>query len=253
LTFYGDAFRVFAELNPSLDLNAAVPLATLGVLCCVALDGTFPAERGARVSGWQDVHPAVRFVALSQVLGTVGLLPAHSVCAMDSAAYREYVNRLCDAAGIAPPSPYLAPHPPGGWANSPTNDLRHLHHDAASAAATLMHELPAAIVAPAEASVYLEERLLAEEMRPLQLATHAPLLILGEIASSIGLDGERFWRCAIGGVYQRFMIGLFAGHGPLRPRGRPACGRGRMMAEEAVRLAERRLGVEIQYRDGPTS
>lgn len=203
LTYYSDAFTVFSKLNPSLDLNSTVPLATLGVLCSIALDGRFPTEQEAAVR-WEDVAPPLRFTALARVVGKVGLLPAHSVAALLPGDYRDYVEKLSDAAGIAPPASYPSERfSPARWDPSPTNDLRRLHHDAATAATALLATIPAAIVAPAEANVYRGQDLLTPQFDAHRLAREAPLLILGGVASSTGIDDDRFWRCAIGGGYQR--------------------------------------------------
>jgi hypothetical protein len=247
LSFYSDAFTVYSTHNPSLDLNATVPLATLGVLCSVSLDGRFPVEQPG-VARWEDLAPPLRFVALSQAVKKVGLLPAHSVCALTSARYQEYVDKLCDAATIAPPLPYPSERlAPDRWARSPTNDLRHLHHEAATAAATLLHAIPAAIVAPAEANVYREAELLTPEMEPLRLAREAPLLIMGGVASSIGIDDDRFWRCAIAGAYQRMMLQLFADPKCLRMTGLPTDERGGDIVDTMFRVAEVILGASIPF------
>jgi hypothetical protein len=247
LTYYSDAFTVFSKLNPSLDLNATIPLATLGVLCSVALDGRFPAEHEA-TARWEDIAPALRFAALARVVGKVGLLPAHSVAALLPEDYHGYVEKLADAAGIAPPAPYPAERlSPARWDTSPTNDLRRLHHDAATAATALFATLPAAIVAPAEANVYRGDDLLTPELDAHRLAREAPLLILGGVASSTGIDDERFWRCAIGGGYQRLLLQLIGDTRPLRRSGLPICDRGADIVRRVLAVAEIMLGAPIPF------
>lgn len=247
LTFYADAFTVYSALNPSLDLNATVPLATLGVLCNVAVDGRFPSEHagGAR---WIDVAPPLRFIALARAVASVGLLPAHSVCALTPGEYHDYVGKLCDAAKIAAPLPYPSERlSPARWGTSPTNDLRYLHHDAAMASAALLQTIPAAIVAPAEANVYRGPELLAPDMDVFRLAREAPLLIMGGVASSIGIDDDRFWRCAIGGAYQRLMLQLFGDAQRFRMAGLPTCTRGTDIIEMVFEVAEVMIGSEIPF------
>jgi len=245
LTFYGDAFTVYSDLNPTLDLNATIPLATLGVLCAVALDGQFSVEH-PDAQRWEDLAPPLRFIALARAVGKVGLLPAHSVCALDPADYHGYVKTLCDAAEVAAPAPYPSERlSPSAWGRSLTNHLRYLHHDAATAAATLVQRIPAAIVAPSEANVYRGEELLTNELSEFRLAREAPLLSLGGVASSIGLDEDRFWRCGVAGAYQRVMLQLFADPHRLRMSGLPTCARGMEMITKALEVAEVVLDTPI--------
>lgn len=241
-TFYGAAFRAFSTFNPSLDLNEPMPLATLNVVCFLALDGAFPTERRFAATSWAAVFPPLRFAALSQAIRSVGLLPAHSVCALSPDDYHRYVTRLCDAAGLPLPQRY-AGDSPGRWSHTPVNDLRHLHHDAALAASTVLERLPAALVAPAEASVYLEEALLDSCLIPFGLAMQAPLLIIGGRPSHMGIDSVRFGHLAVAGLYQRLMFNLFAECGPPRSDGRPRDERGRALIELAAQMVERRVGL----------
>ena len=178
----------------------------------------------------------------------MGLLPAHSVAALPPDDYRGYVEKLSDAAGIAPPAPYPSERlSPARWDTSPTNDLRRLHHDAATAATALLATLPAAIVAPAEANVYRGDDLLTPELDAHRLAREAPLLILGGVASSTGIDDERFWRCAIGGAYQRLLLQLIGDTRPLRRSGLPGCDRGADIVRKVLEVAEIMLGAPIPF------
>lgn len=241
-TYYADAFAVFRYLNPSADLNESTPLATLGVLCCVALDGLSPIEGTTRLRRWEDFYPPARFIALARAVNRVGMLPSHTVCALEPSAYWNYVSKLCEEAAVEPPTLYAAAGPSPRWASSPVNDLRRLHHDAAGAAATLMRDCPASLVAPCEAGVYLSERIASDDVQSCRLAFDAPLMILGGRAAQSALS-QRFFHCAVAGIYQRMMLSLVGECGTLPAAGRPSCEDGQKMEKTARELAQRRLEI----------
>jgi len=247
MTSYGDAFKVYQLLNPSLDLNAPRPLATLGVLCAVALDAPFPPEHQGRTRDWSHVVPSLRFIALARALSRVGLLPVESASALRGDEYAEYAARLCDAAGIPPPTRASTLVEPPDEAPSPVNDVRDLHHAAARAAGQLMQELPGAIVAPSETSVYRNSELHGERLASLRVALEAPLLVIGGEMSYMSIDLTQFTHCALGGTYQRLLWQLLGDVGPLRLDGLPRCERGQAMVETTLDLAERRLGTRIPF------
>lgn len=241
LTFYGDAFEAFAKVNPTADLNASAPLATLGVVCALALDGEFPAECERRVQ-WSQAYPPSRFLNLANAVARVGLLPADSVALMDAASYRSYAARLCDEAGLRTPEKRSDHSSCLHWPDSPANDLRRLFRDAGLAADRLAEAVPAAVVATAEASVYQEEEL----MRPdCGLAFQAPLLVVGGFAASSVLDEHRFELCAVAGIYQRAMLALMVETGPLAASGRPRCERGGELFQSTVDLIRGRLDISV--------
>jgi len=243
-TFYGDAFRVFAEINPSLDLNQSTPLATLGVITSLALDGTW--SGGARRPRWRDVYPPIRFRAFSQAVQRVGMLPAYSVYKLTPAAYEEYIRTLCAEADVAPPQLSLSTLcSDAHWEPSPNNDLRRLFSLCASAGKDLYRRYPASIVAPSEANVYLEEILKDESFDHLRPAREAPLLVLNGQMSSLHFDDRENRRFAVAGIYQRLLMELMRSTGKLSQAGRPGHTLGEQLAREAVGLAERRLRISL--------
>ena len=244
MTSYADAFRIYLYFNPSLDLNAGKPLATLCVLCCLALDGAFEPDPLCRPRNWSDISPPLRFVALARAVAKVGLLPAERVSALTARGYQDYTSRLCEVAGIAKAAPYQASFAELRLEPSALLHVAQLQHDAATAAATLLDTIPAYIVSPLEAAIYHDE-LKAPDMSAFDLAILPPLLSLGGQAV-VGPIGEaRFAKCALAGAFQRLMYQLFADNRPFNYAGLPTCATGKQLVEEAIKLASSRLERQI--------
>jgi len=244
-TFYGEAFRIFAEINPSLDLNEPAPLATLGVICFLSLNGPWMFEDRSRRPLWRDLYPPFRFHALSEVIAKVGVIPSYSVYQLSADKFRVYTSQLCEEAGLTQPERSVPALITTNWEPSPNNDLRRLFAQCSDAAGRLTLEYPVAIVAPSEANVYLQEVLVREELQPFRLAREAPLLILNDEMSSLHFDVAQIEQFATAGIYQRLMLELLRGKGQISKAGRPLCERGEGLVRSAINLAERRLSIEL--------
>jgi hypothetical protein len=244
-TFYGDAFRIFAQQNPLLDLNESTSLATLGLICYLALNGPWLFQDVRSRPRWRDVYPPLRFCALCEAVAKVGVLPSYSVYRLSTDEFLAYTLRLCEQANVSQPEVRTptAILPP--WEASPNNDLRNLFAQCARATTELLQKYPAAVVAPSEANVYLESVLLDPALGSLVWAREAPLLILNDRMSSLHFDATQVEQFATAGLYQRLLLELLRGTGPLSKPGRPMCNRGQELARSAVRLAERRLRINL--------
>jgi|GEM_PF-3456948 len=243
-TFYGDGFRVFGGMNPDLDLNDGRTLATLGIVCALALDGNFATTEQARVQ-WQHVYPPSRFRALSGAVKKVGTLPAISTTALDPKDYSNWAARFCEAANLPIPTRQHVITKDLTWFESPVHDLTLMFRESYDAASQLLALCPAAIVAPSEAEVYLEESLLTEPVSAYERARKAPLLILNDEMSSLHYSTEKAERLGVSGIYQRLMIELMCRTGPMTNDGRPPCAAGQVLARRSLALAEDRLAFPL--------
>ncbi len=174
-TFYGDAFRIFAERNPALDLNESTPLATLGVICYLALNGPWLFQDVQSRPRWRDIYPPLRFRALCEAITKVGVLPSYSVYRLSADEFLTYTLRLCEQANVSQPEVRMPTVILPPWEASPNNDLRNLFGQCASATTELLEKYPAAVVSPSEANVYLEDVLQDRALLFLRPAREAPL------------------------------------------------------------------------------
>lgn len=241
-TTYADAFRIFQHYNPSADLNEGKALTTLNVLCCLAMDGVFSPEVPDRPKHWREVYPPLRFCALAEAAKTVGLIKQPMLSTIDTKDYGSYVADLCEAAKLPAIRYYNTTSAIGcDTEASPVNDLRILLHEAATAATKLREQLPAAIICPSEAGLFLAERLSLPQIDELKIARIPPIMAIGGRAASGVLDDVRLGLCTMGGAYQRLLSQLFSDAQPFNMDGLPNCEFGRTMVTKTISLAERRL------------
>jgi hypothetical protein len=242
LTSYADAFRVFLHYNPGVDLNDGKVLSTLNLLCCLSMDGEFAPESANHQTHWRDIYPPLRFCALAKAVKRIGVMRRPMLSVTDRKEYEHYVAELCMAARLPSVHYYDLPSAIGrDTEDSPVNDLRDIIHEAAIAATTLRKQIPAAIICPSEASVFLTEELSSSEFEKLKIARIPPIMAIGGRAASPVLDDKRLTLCAIGGAYQRLFCQLIFDCNPLNTDGLPTCGFGKTIIAKAVSLAEERL------------
>lgn len=245
-TTYGDAFRAFAYFCPHLDLNQARPLLTLGIICCLAMDGNLsPETREARPS-WLAIAPPLRFLRLARAVRKVGTVPTDVLCELPASRTRAYCDDLLAAAGLPVTARRIARHPRQLYEASPINSLRCLLHDAYLGSVKLRRALPSALLAPAETAVHRADELASGPLRAHSLARLPPLLSVGGRATPVGINDARFAECAVGGAYQRLLWHLIGDSGPMNFDGLPTDAAGLAAARQALNLLRARTERPVQ-------
>ncbi len=239
-TNYGDAFRAFAHFCPALDLNAPRPLLTLGIICCLSMDGNFAPESGGPRPTWLAIAPVLRFLRLCRAVRRVGVVHTDVLCDMSASRIQAYCDDLMAAAGLPETSRRTTRHPGQRHESSPINSLRSLLHDAYMESVKLRRAMPAALLAPAETAVHRADELISGPLKAHDLARLPPLLSVGGHSAPVGINHARFAECAVAGAYQRLLWQLIGDTRPLSLEGFPADKAGLAAAQQAVALLRER-------------
>jgi hypothetical protein len=252
-TEYGNAFRAFAHYCPQLDLNAARPLLTLGIVCCLAMDGNFAPESNERRPTWLDVAPPLRFLRLLRAVRRVGVVPADVLCDLTASRTRAYCDDLMSAAGLPEMARRTLRHPAQRHEPSPINSLRSLLHDAYVASVKLRRVLPAALLAPAETAVHRADELVDGPLKTHDLGRLPPMLSVGGHAVPVGISSARFAECAVAGAYQRLLWQLIGDTRAMSLDGLPTDRTGVAVAQRAVTLLRDRTERPVAMDIGDTA
>lgn len=245
-TTYGVCFGAFNSLCPEADLNSGKGLATLAIVCWLALDGPFPPEQPGRSRTWFDVLPALRFILLSEAVHRVGLLHVQRIIDMDVGEYDAYAAALLEACRLQRCEPYDGKQPcTDRFEDSPVNDVRRMFHKASSAGAALMRQSPAALVLLSEALVYQTHMFDPEKPDPLLLAIRAPLALADNELVSGHADLGELAAWSVGGFYQRALLNLLRGPCAHPWVGLPGADEGRRLKAKALDILQERLGYEL--------
>lgn len=250
---YGDAFRAFAHFCPEFNLNSARPLLTLGIVCCLAMDGNFAGESKGTRPTWLDIAPPLRFLRLIGAVRRIGVIPTDVLCDLTAAKTRAYCADLMAAAGLPEPSHRPPKRPMHTDAPSPLNALRTLLHEAHVESTRLRRVMPAALLAPAETTLHRASELTDGPLKAHNLARISPLVRLGAYAAPVGIDYPRFVECAVAGAYQRLLWHLIGDTGPMNFEGLPTGCDGIAIAQMALSLLRERTERPVAMQVGITS
>ncbi|WP_139110513.1 hypothetical protein [Pseudomonas syringae] len=248
---YGNAFHAFALACPALDLNTQRPLLTLGIICCIALDGNYAPEVSTTRPSWLDIAPPLRFLRLAKAVRQVGVVPCDLLCELSPERTRSYCDDLISAAGLPETSLRNTPHPAKRYGHSATNSLRILLHDAYIESVKLRQVLPAALIAPSETAIFRAEELTNGSLKAHNLARLPPLLSIGGHSVPIGISDATFSKCAIAGANHRLLGHLIGNVGPMSFDGLPYDSVGIAAAEIAVTLLQERIERPVSVEFDP--
>jgi hypothetical protein len=244
-TFYGNAFRAYAHFCPNLDLNAARPLLTLGIACCLAMDGNYGPECSGPAT-WLDVSPPLRFLRLMRAVRKVGVVATDVLCDMPARKLHRYCDDLTAAAGLPEPRRRAARIRTTASETSPIDALRELLNDAHAASIRLRRSLPAALIAPAETTVHRAEALVEGPLAEFSLARLPPLMSVGGRSVPVGISDARFADCAVGGAYQRLLLQLLGNTATFSFAGLPSDATGIAAARRALELLRERTERPVE-------